>query len=152
MNKVIIRPADFNTDALAIVDGAKDLISRIDHTHILPKTEEKLIEAIGHMLSLPGVEVTVAEYEGRIVGGLGMIYGPHPWNPDILSAEELFWWTARDAPKITALMLLRSVGRSIKRRGALATFRKMISGPERMEAVYRHIGLKAMETSFIGYF
>jgi hypothetical protein len=148
---MIIRPANIETDADSIIVGAKDFISRMDYTYFLPKTEEGLIAAIELVLSIPGVEVTVAEQENHIVGGLGMFYGPYIWNPELVSAEEIFWWAAKDAPKSAAFRLLRSVMRDIKERGALATFKKLTSSPEGLESVYLHIGLKPMETAFMGF-
>ena len=149
---MIIRPSDLEADYTDIIDGAKDFISRMDYTDFLPKTEEGLIFAINRILSLPGVEVTVAEHDGRIVGGIGMFYGPHIWNPDILSAEEIFLWAAKDAPKSAAFRLLRAVIKSIKERGgALATFKKLTSSPSGLGSVYLRINLRPAETSFMGF-
>src|SRR5713226_2964838 len=147
---MIIRKADLHADAPSIVVGAKDFISRMNYTDFLPETEEGLTSAIGRLLSIPGIEVTLAEYEGHIVVGLGIFYGPHIWNPDVISAEELFWWTAEDAPKHTALRLFRSVIKDVRGRGALATFKKLTSSPQRLESIYLRVGLKPVETSFMG--
>lgn len=149
---IIIRPANLEVDAQPIIDGAKDFISRMDYTDFLPKTEKGLSSAIERLLSFPCVEVTLAEHAGRIVGGLGMFYGPHMWNTDIISAEEIFWWASKDAPRSTALRLLRSVMRDVKERGALATFKTLTSSPEKVGLVYRKIGLRPVETTFMGAF
>lgn len=148
---MIIRPANLESDATSIINGAKDFISRMDYTGFLPKTEEGLVSAIGHILSVQGVEVTVAEHDGRVVGGLGMFYGRHIWNPDIESAEEIFWWASKDAPKSAALRLLRAVVKDVKERGALATFKKLTSSPQKLDSVYLRLGLRPVETSFTGF-
>jgi hypothetical protein len=148
---MIVRPANLESDHQDIIAGAKDFISRMDYTDFLPN-EEKLIFVINRMLSIPGVEVTVAEHDGRIVGGVGMFYGPHIWNPDIISAEEIFLWAAKDAPRSAAFRLFRTVIKRIKERGgALATFKKLTSSPEGLESVYIRIGLRPTETSFMGF-
>lgn len=147
---MIIRPANLEFDHQDIIAGAKDFISRMDYTNFLPKTEEKLIFVINRILSLPGVEVTLAENNGAVVGGVGIFYGQHIWNPDILLADELFLWASKDAPKSTALRLLRSVMKDIKTRGALPAFKKLTSSPKGLESVYLLMGFRPVETLFMG--
>jgi hypothetical protein len=147
---MIIRQAN-PEDTPAIIEGAKDFISRMDYTDFLPETEEGLVAAIGRILSIPGIEVTLAEHEGRVVGGLGMFYGPHIWNPNVISAEEIFLWAANDAPKSAALRLIRAVVADIKARNALPTFKKLTSSPKRLESVYHRLGLRPVETAFMGF-
>jgi len=147
---MIIRTADMEKDALAIVDGAKDFFSRMEYTEFLPETDEKLIEAIARVMSFPGIEVIVAEHEGSVVGGLGMMYGPHLWNPNIEAGDEIFFWTSRSAPKTTALRLLREV--KARAGDRIVTFKALMTSPKKVCQVYERMGLRPVESSYMGVF
>lgn len=145
-----IRPADLEADALAIVDGARDFISRMDYREFLP-ADADLAAAVGRILAMDQVETLVAEHEGRIVGGIGVLYAPHIWNPGLMAGEELFWWTARAAPAATALRLLRAARASARKRGAaMVTFKSLTSSPPGVDRVYRRMGLRPAETAYVG--
>lgn len=146
---MIIRLADFDTDALAIVEGAKDFISRVRFQEMMPD-DDKLTAAIGRIVTLPGMEITVAEHDGEIVGGLGMLYAPYLWNPDLLTAEELFWWAAPDAPKTAAMRLFRKVKADISAKGAVPVFRALETSPPGVAKVYERAGMTPIETIYMG--
>lgn len=148
--QITIRPADLEADALAIMDGARDFISRMEYRDFLP-AQADLAAAIGRILTLDQVETLVAEHDGGIVGGIGMLYAPHIWNPGLLVGDELFWWTAPDAPRTTALRLLRAARESARERGALLTFKKLTSSPDGVDRVYRRMGLRPAETVYMGW-
>ena len=145
---MIIRLADFDTDALGILEGVKDFISRMDHMEFVP---DNIAEIVARNITADFVETTVAEHDGKIVGALGMAYLPFMWNPDLLSAEELFFWTDKNAPKTAALRLLRFTVQRIKDRGrAVTTFRCLMSSPDSLSRVYQKIGLSPVETTHMG--
>jgi len=147
---MIIRKADIERDALAIMDGARDFVSRMDNTDFMPETDDAFIEAIGRVLSWENVEVTVAEHDGRIVGGLGMVIGPHLWNPALTCADELFFWASKDAPKATALRLIKAVKGEMSGRVRMVTFKRLKSSPAKLHDVYRAMGLREVETAYSG--
>lgn len=136
---MIVRDADYETDALAIMEGARDFVSRMGWADFIP---DDLTAAVGPVLGLPGMKVTVAEHEGRIAGAIGMIHAPFLWNRELTSADELFWWAAPDAPKTTALRLIRPVIRSAD----VVIFRSLPSSPDGVERVYQKLGLIRTET------
>ena len=86
---MIIRSADLEKDALAIIDGAKDFATRTPINHLLQG--QSYTDAVSRIVTLPDFELTVAEHKGIVVGGLGIFYSHFIWNPDILVAEEHFW-------------------------------------------------------------
>ena len=146
-----IRPADLSKDALAIFDGAKDFISRMDYRDFLPETDEELMLAVGRVLNTPGVETLLAERGGRVVGGLGLIVSPHLWNPEILAMEELFFWTAPTAPKSAALRLLRAALSLAAERGvSVISFKALTTSPKGVGRAYERLGLRPVETSYMG--
>lgn len=144
---MIVRPADFDTDALAIVEGAKDFASRVAFRSLLPADPT---EDIAQVMALDGLEVLVAEHDGRIAGGIGLMFAPYLWNRSILTADELFWWTASDAPFRTAVALLEAAFERIGVRGAVPVFRKLATSPEGVERAYMRKGLELVETVYMG--
>jgi hypothetical protein len=148
---MIVRLADMERDALAIMDGARDFVSRMDFTGWMPKTDEEFTAALSRMLAHESMEIAVCENEGRIVGGIGMMYLPCDWNPSLLVAVEKFIWCATDAPPHALLLLLRFVGKRMKHRGvAIPEFVELTSSPPGLEMVYRRMGLRPVQTVWMG--
>jgi carbon starvation protein CstA len=147
---MIIRQANLDTDALAIIDGAKDFVQRIS-INLLPKKDEAFISAIGRIMTLDGLEVLLAEHNSRIVGGIGIFYTPYLWNQDILVGEELFWWTAKDAPFRSGRMLIDEAMKNIKNKGAIPVFRTLLTSPKGVEKLYKRLGLEPVETVYMSW-
>ena len=145
---VVVRPADLKADALSIYDGALAFISQMEFDAFLP--DEGLAYEIGRVLTLPGMEVLVAEHEGEIVGGIGLLFAPFLWNSTRLSMEELFWWAAPDAPTTTALRLLRATEKRREQVGAtIVTFKALTSSPKSIGRLYARMGLQPVDTSYM---
>lgn len=145
---ITIRPADLDTDALAIVEGAHDFVERAGLHSIFPKSEQDFIAAVGRIVELPGMQILVAEQDKRIVGGVGVLFAPSLWNPAVLAGEELFWWTAVRAPFRTAHRLFEAALNRIDEIGAMPRFHSMQTSPSGVEKLYRRFGLTRTETSF----
>ncbi len=146
-----IREVDLNSDLPMVIVGMKDFISRMDYHEFLPDTDEDLVEALTRLVDLDCVEILVAEHNGNIVGGIGMIYAPCMWNLSVSTAEELFWWVSKDAPLSTALRLLRYVNSNAVAKGCkFVVFKSLSSSPETLDKVYRRMGLKPVEISYMG--
>jgi hypothetical protein len=148
---VDVRLANWSKDKQMIMEGAKDFISRMDFKEFLPDSETELSDAVSRVMSYDFVEVTVAEHEGKIVGGIGMSYIPNLWNPKSVMAEELFWWASKGAPKTTSLRLLRFIYDRATSVGAkFLSFKRLTSSPDGVSGVYKRMGLRELETTFIG--
>ena len=145
---MIIRPADLEKDALAIMDGARNFASRIAVRHLLPSDDGDFVKAVSRIVSLDGMEILLAEHEGRVVGGIGVLYIQFLWNPAILIADELFWWSATDSPFRTGRRLADEAMLRIKERGAIPMFRSLTTSPPGVEKFYRSIDLFPIETVF----
>jgi len=129
---MIIRQADFNTDALEIMDVVKDFISR-QRSDFFPRTEKELIASVAQIVSFHDIRLTVAEHEGRIVGGLGIFYGIRIGIPDI------FWITSTNAPKTTSFRLIREAMKDIKQKNTLIPFKMRLSRSDKLESIYKMI-------------
>lgn len=145
---MIIREADLELDALAIMDGARDFAERIAFRHLLPDNDEEFVKAVGRVVNTVGVEILLAEHEGRVVGGIGILYAPFTWNLDRIVADEVFWWAAENAPHRTGRRLIDEVMKRIDEKNAIPMFRKLTTSPPGVEHVYRDLGLEPIETTF----
>lgn len=148
---MITREADFEADALAIFDGAKDFVSRLDFPEYVAQDDEGLIEAIGFVTSMPGFECWLVENDGRIVGGIGFVIAPPLWNRRIMGISEVFIWTAPDAPPTAFLRLVKQFMKRKTETGAI--YRELVnltSSPPSIAKVYERMGLRKAQETWIG--
>jgi len=147
MNILNIRPANFDTDALAIVDGAREF-ARSTSLAAWFRSGDAFVQDIAKIMTLDNLEISVAEHEGKIVGGIGIVYVPFIWNQSILLGDELFWWACPDAPSRTGRALFDCAMQRIDEKGAVPMFRSLDTSPERIEKFYERQGLKQFESVF----
>lgn len=140
---MIIRPGDIEKDALVIMEGAKDFASR---SVVSPMLGDGFVEIVSNIVTLPDVEILLAEHNGRAVGGIAVLYVPYIWNPDVLTAEELFWWTIKEAPFGTGRDLINKIMLNIDERGAKPMFRSLISKRKGFYNTFKRFGMEPVET------
>lgn len=146
-----IRPVDLSTDLPNVLEGIQDFISRMDYHDFLPDSEQELIAALQRLLNLGCVDVLVAEHKGKIVGGIGLLYAPCTWNSAITNMDELFWWVSSDAPAATGLRLIRYARQMAQQKGChFMTFKSLTSSPKTLDKVYRRMGLRPIEVTYMG--
>lgn len=146
---MIVRLADLEADAAAIMDGARDFASRIAFRSLLPNDDAAFTEAVARIMALDGLEAIVAEHEGLVVAGIGVLFAPYLWNPAVTVGDELFWWAARDAPYGAGPKVAEEALRRIEERGAVPLFRALQTSPRGVGRFYRRIGLQPVEVSFM---
>lgn len=144
---MIIRNADLKKDAMDIVDGARDFASRTPIQSLLD--DDKFLKSVSSVVTMPNFEVLVAEHNEQVVGGIGIFYAPLIWNSDILTAEEHFWWVAKDAPFKTGITLINQVMKNIEERGAIPIFKSLSTSPKGVDKVYRRFGMDPVETVYM---
>lgn len=142
-----IRPANFDTDALSIVEGAREFSQQTSLASWFRNGPE-FVEDISKIMVLDNLEILVAEQDGKIVGGIGIVYVPFIWNHSILVGDELFWWSAPDAPFKTGAALFDFAMKRIEEKGARPMFRSLDTSPKHIEKFYERRGLKKLETAF----
>ena len=143
-----IRPANFDTDALAIVDGAREF-SQQTSLALWFRHGGEFIEDISKIMVLDNLEISVAEHDGKIVGGIGIVYIPFIWNRSILIGDELFWWTSDNAPFKTGASLFDFAMKRIEEKGAKPMFRSLDTSPKHIEKFYERRRLKKLESVFV---
>ena len=144
---MILRPADLKKDALVIAEGARDFADRTVMKRYL--SGDSFIKAVSQIVTSPGFELLLAEHEGRVVGGIGIFYTPLLWNPEFLTAEEHFWWTDKDAPFKTGVVLINQIMKNIKERGAIPMFKSLTTSPKGVDKKYRSLGMVPVETLYM---
>ncbi len=142
---MIIRPADLDKDALAIIDGAKDF-AKFTGLDLFP-TGDDFVKAVSRIITLEGFEILLAEHKDKIVGGIGILYVPYLWNPSVLLGDELFWW-CKNAPIKTGKKLLDEAMKNIDKKGAIPMFRSLENSPKSVEKTYRNYGMFPIETVY----
>lgn len=145
---ITIREADLVKDAPMIMEAARDFASKVTFESLMPRDDEKFIEAVGRIVSLDGFELLVAEFANTFVGTIGILYAPYQWNADVCMAEEIFWWTAKDAPYRTGYALIEEAMRRINKRGAIPVFRQLQTSPDGVEKIYKKYGMNKIETVY----
>ncbi len=153
---ITLRVADIKADALTIMTGARDCIRRhkahegdLNIGSLFPDDDEVLVKAIGRLLSFPDLEILLAEHEGHVVGGTGVLYMPYMWNPDLLMGDKIFWWTEEDAPFRTAMILADETMNRIEARNAVPIFRVLKTDPKGVERLYQKMSMTPVETVYM---
>jgi hypothetical protein len=147
---VIVRLADLQKDGPEILRGARDFISRMPSIEGLPENDNELSDAIAYLVAI-GLEIIVVEHEGRIVAGLGSIYAPFVWNRKHLNASEMFMWGDGQAPPMALRALLRFYQKRKQERGVrLQDMSQLSTSPNNIEKLYRAMGLKPVQTLWMG--
>lgn len=146
-----IRPANIEKDALAIVDGAHDFVERAGLHSLFPSDEKEFIAVIGRVISLEGMVILLAEHEGKVVGGISILYAPYLWNPSRIVGDEIFWWTSKDAPLRTGIRLFEEAMKQIDEKKAIPVFKKLETSPKGVEKLYLRKGLFPAETAFMRF-
>lgn len=147
---MIARMADVEKDRDHLIAGVRDFVSRMDFTAFMPDSDEGFEDSVLTVLSMDFVETYVVEYNGVIVSGIGIAYVPFLWNMKMIQADELFWWAAPDAPKTAALRVLRFAHDNVKKLAEIATFKALTSSPDGVARIYKKMGLRPVETNFMG--
>ena len=147
-----IRLADVRNESEQILVGVRDFISRMDFTEFLPDDNAWFEAYVIELLASKNMEIIVAEHEDRIVAGIGMAYAPLLWNPGVLQAEEIFWWTSPDAPAYAAVKVLREAHARAAGKGekTFVSFKSLTSSPVSVGKLYLKMGLREVETSYVG--
>lgn len=135
------------------MEGARDFVSRMDFTAFLPDADEDFVASVGFLISLPGFEILLAEHEGAVVGGIGLLFAPHIWNRKALTMAEQFIWCAPGAPPTTFLRLMRAAeARRVERGARVAEFVNLTSSPRGIAGVYTAMGLRKVQEGWMGVF
>lgn len=148
---MIVRRADPDADALAIFDGARDFVARMDCRDIVPIDDAALLDALSQIVASANVEIWLAEQDGKVVGGIGLLFSPFLWNRNVETMSELFIWAAKDAPVSAFLRLNRMAQRRKAERGAgLTEFHRLTSSPDGIARVYAGMGLRKVQETWMG--
>lgn len=148
-----IRVADHQEDYRAVFRGAMAFVRSMQAKDIMPVPgSPDFDKALKTILALPGVSVLLAEDDsGEVVGMLGSLVTPFIWDRSRLCCEELFWWVSPGAPNSAALKLMRQHRDDAKMAGAeVMIFHKLDESPDGVDRVYRKMGTRPVQTTYMG--
>lgn len=147
-----LRVAGTLLDLPAVLDGARAFAATVQAADVLPPLDSAEFDgAVTRLVTMRGVTVILAEQDGEVVGGLGVLVSPYLWNPSKMSLEELFWWVRPGASPHAAGMLFRDARRRFKAAGGgIISFGKLVTSPDGVDRVYRKAGMRPIQTVYIG--
>lgn len=92
----------------------------------------------------------VAEVDGEVVGMVGLVLTPFPFEPELLGAYEVIWWVEPDAQaRGIGWALLKAVDAAAKERGCNYVHMVcMANSPQAAAALYFKNGYDHTEMSF----
>lgn len=108
--------------------------------------------AIERFLGIDSVAIFLAEDEGRVIGGCGIIGFPLWWADDTQLSQELFWWVAPEARGTSAAKdMLHAMEAWAKGEGAKYLFMVCLEdkNADRMARLYRRSGFEPVEHAFM---
>lgn len=148
---VMVRKFFLEKDLTKCIPGIRDFVRRMDYSPFLPEKDQDIVAGFVGIMKLDLSEAYIALDGDEVVGGIGFIYAPNMWNPSSMAAEEIFWWVDEDAPNGTALKLLRHAELEAKEHGCtLIVFKRLTSSPATIDKVYTRMGLRPVETAYMG--
>lgn len=151
--RAVLRKAIFPFDLPDVLEGAAAFARALDAPDIVADPGSQAFDAaVTRVLYLPGVSVILADLSpGDVAGGIGFMISPYLWNPARLSIEEVFWWVRPGAPARVAMQLLRAMVAAGDAAGAtIRSFSALHNSPPGVAKAYRHFGLRAIQTTFLG--
>lgn len=106
-------------------------------------------EATARLLMDQGI-VLVAEFEGYVIGMLGLLLAPSLMNHAYRVASEVMWWVDTDARFSGAGMrLIRAAEREARKAGASEiSMVRLDDSPRAAELVYLRLGYRPAEHSY----
>ena len=145
---MIVRIAHSVNDLDAILHGARAFAAFVNVPYLMGDNLEASIAAV---VNNPDVRVLLAVKDGEVVGGMGLYFAPYMWDHKKVVCNELFWWCYPHAPKLAALILLKRARTLARDYGAnLVSFTAMRNSPDGVGRVYERMGLKAVQTHYMG--
>lgn len=147
---MIVRVPSFPEDRDGVVAGMQDFIVRMDSADRLGLSVEAAAEGLAFFLEIDGFEMWLAD-NGTVVGGIGLLFAPFPWDRTKTIMSEQFIWCAQHAPLQTFLLLLRKAEERYDAHGAdIKEFVDLTSSPPGIEKIYRRMGLRPVQRTWMG--
>jgi len=138
-------PEDFHQ----ILPMAQEFIGKAKEFQDMPVDVPSILEHYISMLQYGFV--LVAEDEGKLVGMLGTLVGPFPFNRNIIVATECMWWVD---PEYRSNRIAGALMQAAEEEARSAGCHKFVmsalgSSPEKVGAYYQSKGYAPYETAYV---
>lgn len=147
MSDLVIRPA-VETDMPDALEMAARFYATTSYTSIADYSYASAAK-LGRMLLDEGV-LLVAARDEKLVGVIGMIVAPFPFNESVKTAHEVLWWVDPEERDTGAgVALLRAMVPACQGRGAKAIQMLHLSNsPPQAGALYERMGFAHTESLY----
>ena len=137
-----------HADIPAIVAMSRKFYATTDYAKHSPMSDDAVAD-IAAMLIDTGV-MLVAEFDGAVVGMVGLMVLPFTFNPQRTMAAEVVWWVEPDAQGFgVGKALLQAVEPAAAARGAdLVQMMTLATSPPQAGAMYERAGYRHSETCY----
>lgn len=147
MSELVIRPAN-DTDLADVVEMGARFYATTTYTAIADYSHANAAK-LGRLLLDQGVMI-VAERGDKLVGVIGLMVAPFPFNEAKKTAHEVLWWVDPEERDTGAgVALLRAMVPACKYRGAAAIQMLHLSNsPPQASALYERMGFAHTESLY----
>lgn len=144
---MIVRAA-LKSDVDAIVSMGGRFYATTSYHALAPFDPAAVRELVMHMLG-SGV-LLVADSEAGVVGMVGLVLAPMPFNHSVMFAHEVMWWVDPEARSRGAgKALLQAVEQACRERGAdVIQMVHLSNSPPEAGAIYERAGYAHTESSY----
>lgn len=129
-------------DMLQLLQGAEAFITSTPYARRVRYNETALVTLFEHLFAIPNGVLFVAEKDGTLTGGIGIMVYPHPISGDVI-AGELFWFS-HDGK--SGIRLLRHAEQWAREQGAQMLH--MIAPSDHVAAFYEKQGFTEFERTY----
>ena len=144
MERLIVRRATAE-DLSAIVWMGRQFYDTTHYAAFAPYCDESAAELV-QLMSV----VLVAEVNGELVGMVGLIVSPFPFNKDMTSAHEVMWWVHPEAQGMgVGRALIEAVEPACREAGAsVVQMTHLANSPVAAGKLYEKMGYTLCESSY----
>lgn len=137
-----------HADIPAIVSMSRKFYATTDYAMHAPMDDETVAD-LAAMLVDTGV-MLVAEFDGAIVGMVGLVVAPFMFNRGVRTAHEIVWWVEPDAQGFgVGKALLAAVEPACRAQGVVSIqMVHLANSPPQAAALYERMGFRLTETSY----
>lgn len=145
-----LRLADKPTDREAIIAGIREFARRRVPDGLVADDDATVTAIANGVIDLDNLDVLTCGDGERIFGGIGLLFMPYPWNPELIMAEEIAFWCGADAPPTTALSLLRFAERHAReRRADILMMHALTYRSQSFGAVLQRLGYEPVQSTYM---
>ncbi|WP_366143329.1 GNAT family N-acetyltransferase [Azospirillum sp.] len=149
MTPTMIRPATLD-DVPALVELLKEFVSMSGYTALASYDPDSAAITCAALIRREDGIVFVAMDDGAVVGAVGAMSAPGPWNRSLSTVTEIFFYVSPGWRNGTGRSLLKALRDWAKNAGASVLFMGALERNDRVGCMYRRAGFTPVEQMYVG--